>query len=124
MPATTRKNTKRPASDPKPGPPATKRVKQDAPKATSRNTSKNIERPKRTSKQKEKAKEAKKDERGKSKPKTDSQSNGTSRNTRAATNKTVDAPKRWQMNESDYELSGSDYFLHVLNFSLLVATLF
>jgi len=111
----TRKNAKRPASDPAQVPPAPKKVKQIATKAASKNASNN----------REKAKEAKKDEKGKPKPKPASQSkNGTSRNTKTSTKKTVAAPNSWGVNEPDIdELSATEYLFHALNFALLIASL-
>ncbi|KAJ6109205.1 hypothetical protein N7486_001439 [Penicillium sp. IBT 16267x] len=95
MPAPVTRHAKRPASDPTPGPPVTKKAKHNASKTASKIT----EKPKAPSKGKgkEKAKEAKNDEKGKPKPNTASQS----KNAKITTKKTVDAPKGWTVNDPD-----------------------
>ena len=109
----TRKNAKRPASDPAPARPATKKIKQDT-KAASKITPKNTA----------KATEAKKDEKGKSKPKKPSQSKKGTKNTKTTIKKTAAPLKGWSVNDSDiYELSTTDYLFHALNLALLIASL-
>ncbi|KAJ5798842.1 uncharacterized protein N7503_006347 [Penicillium pulvis] len=106
MPAT-RKNAKRPASDPTPARPA-KKIRQATKKVASKNDTKNTA----------KATEAKKDEKGKLKPKKPS----TSKNTKTTTKKNVASPKGWNEPEF-YELSATDYLCHALNVALLIASL-
>lgn len=109
----TRKNAKRPASDPAPARPV-KKVRQDATKAASKNASKNTA----------KATETKKDEKGKPKAKKSLQSKNGTKNTKTTIKKTAAPLKGWSVNDPFiHELSTTDYLFHALNFALLIASL-